>query len=71
MTSVVRSLLPFGHVGELWCPSVRSCTMKSSKKEFFPGYLSSLQGAEGKKQYLEKLSVIGGLDHMKLQGISG
>ena len=36
--------------------------MKSSKKAFLPGYLSSLQDADGKKRYLEKLSMIGGLD---------
>ena len=60
--SVVRSLLPFGHVGEPQCPSVGSWMMKSSKKVFLQGYLSSLQDAEGKKWYLEKLSVIRGLD---------
>ena len=62
MTSVVRSLLPFGHVGEPRFPSVGRYTMKSSKKAFLPGYLLSLQDAEGKKRYLERLSVIGGLD---------
>ena len=66
MTSVVRSLLPFGHVGEPRCLSVGSCTMKSSKTVFLLGYLSSLQdaegSAEGKKRCLEKLSMISGLD---------
>ena len=61
VTSVVRSFLPFSHVGEPWCPSVGSCIMKSSEKAFLPGYLSSLQDSEGKKWYLEKLSVFGGL----------
>ena len=40
--------------------------MKWGKRAFLPGYLSSLQdaegNAEGKKRCLEKLSVIGGLD---------
>ena len=36
--------------------------MKFSKKAFLPGCLSSLQDSDGKKRYLEKLSVIGGLD---------
>ena len=36
--------------------------MKSSKRAFLPGYLSSLQDAERKKRCLEKVSVIGGLD---------
>ena len=39
--------------------------MKSSKKVFLPGYLSSLQDADRKKWYLEKLSMIGSLDPYK------
>ena len=66
LTSVVRALLPFRHVGEPRCPIVGSCTMKWSKAAFLPGYLSSLQDAKGnaeeKKRWLEKLSVIGGVD---------
>ena len=36
--------------------------MKSSKKALLPGYLSAMEDVEGKKHYLEKIRVIGGLD---------
>ena len=31
-------------------------------KRFFPGYLTSIQDVDAKKRYLDKLSIIGGLD---------
>ena len=36
--------------------------MKSSKKALLPGYLSAMEDVEGKKRYLEKIRVIGGLN---------
>ena len=36
--------------------------MSASKKQFLPGYFSSLEIAESRKRYEDKISIIGGMD---------